>query len=238
MRFHTPSGGELLPTGRVTVDTSNPAHPAYRIHPDVAWDGIRFDAALSAVVGEAAAVCVGSLAQRAQQSRDTIVSCLDAAGQALRVFDVNLRGDFYRKEWIEQTLRRVQIVKLNLDEVALLSPMLELPSNPMAFGRGLIDGYGVEWVCVTRAAEGCLLLTAGEVLDIPGNPVTVADAVGAGDAFTAALISARLRGWTVDRAGQLANDLGALVASRNGAMPDLSSEITGLFSGRPIVPDS
>ncbi len=228
---------EQLPTGRVTVDTGNPAHPSYRIHRNVAWDAIRFDDSLSELVQSAAAVCVGSLAQRSQQSRETILSCLGAT-PALRVFDVNLRGEFYRKEWIEQTLRRVQIVKLNTDEVSVLFPMLGLPPDPTAFGRGLIEEYGVEWVCVTRAEAGCLLLTEDETVDIPGKTVAVADAVGAGDAFTAALISSRLRGWALDRAGRLANDLGGLVASRDGAMPDLKAEIAELLSEKPVAPGS
>ena len=75
-------------------------------------------------------------------------------------------------------------------------------------------------MCITRAERGCLLVSESERIDIPGTPVDEADAVGAGDAFTAALITARLRGFTLEDAGRLANDVGALVAQRHGAMPE------------------
>jgi len=224
---------ERLPTGRVTVDTSNPSSPSYEIHRDVAWDAIGFDAPLEAVVREAAAVCVGTLAQRSEISRGTILRCLEAAGKALRVYDVNLRRDGYCKEWIEETLRRVHVVKLNDGEVSVLASMLGATSEPEAFGRELIGGYGVELVCVTRAAEGCSMFTATETVHAPGRRVTVADSVGAGDAFTAALISARLRGWPLERTARLANEVGALVAARHGAMPDVKRECAELLAGDP-----
>ena len=58
----------------------------------------------------------------------------------------------------------------------------------------------------------------------------MADAVGAGDAFTAALISARLRGWGLQRAARFANEVGALVAARAGAMPALPAELADLVA--------
>lgn len=219
-----------LPTGRVTVDTSDPRSPSYVIHRDVAWDAIGFDAAIEAAVRGAAAICVGTLAQRSEISRATILRCLEAAGDALRVYDVNLRPDGYRREWIEQTLKRVQVVKLNDEEVTVLAPMLGTSPEPEAFGKELIGGYGVELVCVTRAAEGCSLFTDGETVHARGRRITVADSVGAGDAFTAALISARLRGWPLERTARLTNDVGALVAERRGAMPDIKREYTELLA--------
>ena len=221
---------DRLPTGRVTVDAGDPASPSYVIHPGVAWEAIRFDGALEAAIGSAAAICVGTLAQRAEPSRGTILRCLDAGRDALRVYDVNLRRDGYTREWIENTLRRVQVVKLNDDEVAELSPMLGAAADPVPFGRDVIRGYGVELVCITRAEAGCLMITANETVDEPGRPVAIADSVGAGDAFTAALIAARLRGWSLRRTARLANDVGGTVASRRGAMPDLEREFAGLLA--------
>ncbi len=217
------------PTGTVTVDTTNPERPAYTIHEDVAWDAIEFTPQVQELMSRAAAVCVGTLAQRGPVSRSTIQACLEAAGPALVVFDVNLRQSWFDKPGIEAILARAGVLKLNVDEVAPLAHVLEQgATEPVGFARELIARSPVELVCVTRAERGCLLVGPGEIHDLPGVPVQLADAVGAGDAFTAALISARLRGWSTARSGRFANAIGALVASHAGAMPDVRQEMTRL----------
>jgi fructokinase len=229
---------ERLPTGQVTVDTSDAARPRYTIHENVAWDALEFDDALAARMRTAAAVCVGTLAQRAEPSRETIGRCLDAAGAALRVYDVNLRPGGDDPAWVAATLGRVHVVKLNLEEVGKLAPDFGLAgSKPEPFARHLIREHGVELVCVTRAERGCLLVSADETVDAQGKPVEVVDAVGAGDAFTAALIHARLSRWTLERSARLANAVGALVASRRGAMPVLRPEFDRLLDEIESGPD-
>jgi fructokinase len=94
----------------------------------------------------------------------------------------------------------------------------------------------VEFVCITRAERGCLAIGPGREVHVPGRPVEVADAVGAGDAFAAALISGFLRRWPLEETAKFANLVGALVASRPGAMPILAEELTALVDqveGRP-----
>lgn len=219
-----------LPTGRVTVDTRDPGHPSYTIHENVAWDGLEFDAGLEQLMGDAAAVCVGTLAQRDPRSRETIRRCLAAALGAEIVYDVNLRQSWYRREWIEATLGHSTVVKLNIDEVRRLAPLLGgLPAGPVDFARALIDGHGIDLVCVTRAEDGCVIVTDDEIADVPGLRISVVDAVGAGDAFTAALISARLRRWPLGLSARFANRVGALVAGRPGATPCLAGEFAELL---------
>jgi fructokinase len=88
--------------------------------------------------------------------------------------------------------------------------------------------YGVELVCITRGENGCLLFEGKDVVDEEGVHIHVEDGVGAGDAFTAALISSRLRGWTLKTMAWFANHVGALVASKPGAMPSLEEEMGSL----------
>lgn len=222
----------LLPTGRVTVDTRDPGSPSFEIHHPVAWDAIQFSGEVERLIGRADALCVGTLAQRDRISRETIERCLASAAAvgALVVYDVNLRQDWYRRDWIEATLRFSDVVKLNHDEVRDLAPLLELESgDPAAFAEKLIQRFDVELVCVTRAAEGALLIGRGQRLELAGIPVEVADAVGAGDAFTAALIFGRLKGWPLSVIGPFANRLGGLVAGHPGAMPELGEELAELL---------
>lgn len=221
---------EQLPTGRVTVDTSKPGSPEYVIHEDVAWDAIAFDDATQQLMQSAAAVCFGTLAQRRRPSRETIHRCLETMNdECLRVYDVNLRQHWYAAEWIESSLAKSSILKLGHGEVGVLAELLHVPDDHASFADSIRERFGVQLVCITRAEHGCLLLAESETVDIPGEPVDVVDAVGAGDAFTAALIFSRLQNWPLENTGQFANAVGGMVTTRPGAMPALRNDFAELI---------
>ncbi|QDT25181.1 2-dehydro-3-deoxygluconokinase [Gimesia panareensis] len=221
---------ENYPTGTVTVEFSDANDPQYTIHEQVAWDHLEFNDRLATLMGEAQAVCFGTLAQREAASREAIHQCLAATGEdCLVVYDINLRQKYYDRDWIERSLKAARVVKLNQDEVQVLSELLSVDGSDLPrFAKQLQTDYGVEAVCITRGSGGCLIYAESQSYDIPGTPVEVADAVGAGDAFTAALISRRLLGWPWDRAALFANRVGGLVASKSGAMPVLRDEFEQL----------
>ena len=217
-------------TGTVTVEPT-PTGTTYKFLTDSAWDFLAPKPELIAAMQPARAVCFGTLAQRSAISRETVHSCLAAASSdCLVVYDVNLRPPFYEREWIERSLRRARLVKLNDDEVRVLSEMLATETdNDLDFARHLLSEQPqVELVCVTRGANGCLAVSRTEVVDAPGIAVRVVDTVGAGDSFTAALIQTRLAGWSLRRSVEFANRVGSLVASRPGAMPVLRDELATL----------
>ncbi len=219
------------PTGTVTVDTSRADHPQYTIHHPVAWDYIEFDGALQSLMQNAAAVCFGSLAQRGEVSRKSIQAALEhTANDCLVVCDVNIRQDWYTRETLDESLRASRLVKLNDDEVPLLAEVLQLGSHSeIDFCRAVRERYEVEAVCITQAERGCLLVDGDEVVDSPGVAIELVDAVGAGDAFTAAWITARLAGRPAEQQVALANRIGGLVASRAGAMPELKEEFAEIL---------
>lgn len=217
------------PTGTVTVHTDRADSPSYTIHENVAWDFLEFTDRLRSLFESAGAVCFGTLAQRNEVTRKSIARCLDAARNSLRVFDVNLRPPHYAKEWIEVSLKRADVVKLNDDEVKTLCPLLAIEGDsPRGFARAVIERYGISTVVVTRGADGCLIETSDEVVEVMGKPVKVADTVGAGDSFSAGLIYGLLNGWPAEKTAEFANGLAGLVASRPGAMPDLREELVKL----------
>lgn len=215
-----------FPTGTVTVKYSDANDPQYTIHEHVAWDHLEFNDDLAVLMQQSQAVCFGTLAQRETASREAIHQCLSATGEnCLVVYDVNLRQEYYERSWIERSLAAAKMVKLNQDEVGKLGKVLGLSADSLEQFANQVQGeYGLEAVCVTRGAEGCLIYAGGQEYNIPGSPVEVADAVGAGDAFTAALISRRLLGWGWEQAALFANRVGGLVASQSGAMPVLKQE--------------
>lgn len=218
------------PTGTVTVDTSQPAHPRFIIHENVAWDYLECDEPWQALAEQAAAMCFGTLAQRSPVSRQTIHRALQAAQPGcLIVYDVNLRQRWYQRDWIEASLAAASWAKLNSDEAAELAQLLELGQcDEVAFARSLQARYGLQAVCITRAERGAILVSGQTVVDRPGEQIEVVDTVGAGDAFTAAWIAAGLWHWPPTAQVAFANRVGALVATRPGAMPALREEFAQL----------
>jgi len=217
----------VRPTGKVTVDATDSGSPKYTIHENVAWDALAFDVRTEQLMQVAHAVCFGTLAQRCETSRNSIQRCLSAvSADCLVVYDVNLRQDWFEKSWIENSLQLADVVKLNHEEAEALAGQLSMGEKQ--FARQALDRYGLELVCITRAEQGCFLISRDETIDVGGIDVEVADTVGAGDAFTAALIAARLENWPLSTTARFANEIGALVATRAGAMPELQVEFANL----------
>ena len=212
-----------LSTGRVTVELDD-GQPTYTIHP-AAWDNIEATPGLLDVAGGAAAICFGTLAQRSDESRKAIQSCLEATA-GLKVYDVNLRQSFYSKPVIEASLQTADVTKLNHEEAAVLAKMFDLPDGD-GFGPALREFASLDVVCLTHGADGCELIGESRVFEA-SEPVEVADAVGAGDAFTAALTYATLQDWPLANRARFANAVGGLVASKRGAMPDTADRVDEL----------
>lgn len=221
-------------TGRVTV--TQPDNPQYIIHENAAWDAIEIDPTVDELLQQADAICFGTLAQRASGSQSTIQHAMrHCREQCLKVFDVNLRTPWYSREIIETSLQHANIFKLNADEVTTLNELLELPTADSIntkstderdefFCRTIRERFDVSRICITRAEDGCLLNDAQQTVTVDGATVTIADTVGAGDAFTAALIIASLENRPLKQTAQFANGIGARTTERPGAMSSCRNE--------------
>jgi fructokinase len=210
------------PTGTVLVKLVH-ISPRYDITKDVAWDYIALDDAARVLGMQADAICVGSLAQRCTTSRATVRQLVsDARGQALVVFDVNLRPQFIDPEVILATFLAADVVKMSEGEEAELSTLLDRPS----LVSWLVVSVGVKAVCVTRGDAGASITTSERMVSVPGiaTDTSGGDPVGAGDAFTAAMTHQLVRHATPEETLDTANRYAALVATKQGAMPVLSPE--------------
>lgn len=216
------------PTGTVEV-TLEAGQPHYTICEGVAWDAIEADDAARALVAEADAVCFGSLAQRSEISRRSIRALVAAARPgALRIFDVNLRAPFIDRDVIADSLALANVLKLNEHELPELAAMFNLASAEVRPAMiGLAQAFGLSLVALTRGGDGSLLMASdGAWADHPGgDSVTVADTIGAGDAFTAALAVGLLAGRSLAAINCHANDVAAFVCSRSGATPALPDSL-------------
>lgn len=208
------------PTGTVRV-TFEDSDPRYAITEDVAWDYIAADEAARALMRMADAVCVGSLAQRSEHGRATIQRLLsEARGQALVVFDVNWRHPFIHAGIVDATLRAADVVKLSEAEVSQLSSLLARPS----LIDWLLEDIGVRAVCVTSGTGGASISTLHETVSVRGRAIdtSAGDAVGAGDAFTAAMTHQLVRNASLRDTIHAANRYASLIATKKGAMPQIS----------------
>jgi fructokinase len=210
------------PTGTVQVDVSADGQPTFTITPDVAWDHLAWDDRLEALLSQAQAVCFGTLAQRHVTSRATIQRALRAARNALVVYDINLRQHFYDREVIEASLTASRWAKLNEDELEVLRPLLGLEGTTSSeLLASLRRRYDLEVIALTRGERGCLVQAEDEEISVPGVRVQVVDTVGAGDAFTAGLLSGVLEGKALADAAAFANRLAARVAASSGGTPTI-----------------
>jgi fructokinase len=221
------------PTGRVTVELER-GQPRYTIHSPAAWDFMELSNEWLQLAERADAICFGSLAQRSVVSRQTIQTlAAQTSAECVRVFDVNLREPFYTGEAIQESLELATVLKMNDGE---LDPVFELLGLPIPSGRErerlhhgakrlLVEFPALKLVAVTRGAHGSLLVSREGWDEHPGYPVKVADTVGSGDAFTAALTHYLLRGADLPRLNEAGNRWGSWTASQQGAMPELSADV-------------
>ena len=216
------------PTGTVTVSLRR-GQPSYTIHDGVAWDFIELDEPeLRALAEERPrAFCFGTLAQRNEASRSTLARLLDRFAFTEIFYDVNLRQSFWSGPLVEAGLARATLVKVNDDEARLLGDLLfGGASGPEAFARAVLARHPVRAVIVTLGADGCVVCARDrEAVRCLGVKVEVVDAVGAGDAFSAAFLAAWLRGASAAEAAAAGNVRGAWVASRRGAVPEEGAEL-------------
>lgn len=209
------------PTGTVKVEVFEDGQPKFQIAENVAWDNFEWTSQWQALAGRASAVCFGSLAQRSERSRKTIRLFLqNLPPNAVKVFDVNLRQSFFSADILCESAKSADIMKVNEDELSRVSELLGYKSDAKeAAASWLLQTCGLKLVCVTEGPSGSSLVAADGVHRHPGFPTQVADTVGAGDAFTAALIHHYLRGATLDEMNEAANRMGSWVASQVGATP-------------------
>ena len=206
------------PTSRVEVELTD-GIPSYRIIEGVAWDHIPLIDSMRSLAKKADAICFGTLAQRSNESRNTIRTMLSMLPvSACRVCDINLRQHFFSKEIIEESLEACNVLKLNEEELAVLKKMLDIPElDVKACCRWLLEKYALRFMILTAGADYSLILAPGIESHIKTPRVKVVDTVGAGDAFTGAFIAAILQGKSLQEAHRSAVDRSAFVCTQSGA---------------------
>jgi fructokinase len=222
-------------TGRVTVELQS-GQPSFTIHEPAAWDFLELTDEWLQLAERAGAICFGSLAQRSAVSRQTIQTLVaETPEKCVRVFDVNLRAPFYSAEIVQESLELATVMKMNDAEVPLVLNLLGLDRKPdpgnakarlkLGAQRLLREFPGLKLVAVTRGGSGSLLVTREGCDEHSGVPVKIADTIGAGDAFTAAMTHYLMRGASLATLNEAGNRWGGWMASQSGAMPELPDSV-------------
>ena len=207
------------PTGTVQVSLQN-GIPNYEIKERVAWDYLVPTSKAIDLAEEADVICFGTLGQRSPQSRNTIQTILSfASEEAYRIFDINLRQHYYTKELIEESLYLANVLKINDEELLVIRELFGLSGTEEDIAHWFIEHYGLRMVVLTAGASYSSIYTK-EMVSILSTPtVEVVDTVGAGDAFTGALITSLLNGASLREAHEYAIQIAAYVCSKEGAWP-------------------
>jgi fructokinase len=230
---------EFRPTGTVQVSFSPSGQPCYHITADVAWDFIQLTPEVSEAALAADAVCYGTLAQRSPVSRATIRGFLEATRpECVRVCDVNVRMPYCTAEILHWSMAQATVIKVSDEELPQVFsflgnvgkgdslPSKAIPTTPQTAAEFLLEAFpNCGLIAMTLGPDGSMLTTREETYRHPGFPITLEDTVGAGDAFTAGLTHAYLRGAALAEMAAVGNLCGSFVASRPEASPVLSQEL-------------
>lgn len=218
------------PTGTVEIEVDDAGIPQYDIKENVAWDNIPYNDQLESVAAKTKAICFGSLAQRNAVSRNTIhkfINAMPKESNTLVVCDINLRQQFYDTDTLCDSLSLCNILKINDEELEILSKLFKLPENDInGQCRSIMERYNLKMIILTCGINGSYLFTPDSVSFQPTPKVDVADTVGAGDSFTAAFIASILKGKSVQEAHSMAVHTSAYVCTQKGAMPLLPEKYT------------
>ena len=216
-------------TGVVNVINTD-GIPQYEILEDKAWDYIPLSEEVLLIAAQTRAICFGSLAQRNSVTRATLYAFLEAMpADALRIFDINLRQNWYSEEIITTSLQKANILKINDDELLILQRMLGyIDITPENTCRQLMQDYQLDMLILTCGNKGSYVFSREEMSYLTTREVEVEDTVGAGDSFTASFIASILGGKSLREAHRIAAQVSAYVCTQSGATPIIPDNLKSL----------
>lgn len=213
----------IYPTGQVIVHMENGTH-RFEIRPDQAYDHIHSGMThLTTLATQPDLAYFGTLAQRNIESRLALDTFLSDA-KCPRFLDINLRKPWYNKHMIRRSLLRTEIIKLNEEELGIISNMFDSKSNSNKdLALFLMNKFELSQIFVTCGADGAWALSKDEVITkVEGHDLAseLVDTVGAGDAFAAVCILGILRDWPIDTMLMRANTFATALCKIRGAAPE------------------
>src|SRR5881394_3465115 len=226
-------GDDHRPTGTVQVALDEKRNPEFFIVPDVAYDFIEVTREALELAAAADCFCFGTLAQRAPGSRLTLYRLLDESSKSVKFLDINLRKDCYSFQSITESLKRANILKMNLQEAHYLAELFEISLGALPdFCAEIMEDWSLSCCLVTLGQHGAFAASEnGDRAYVPGLEISVVDSCGSGDAFAAGFIHEYLRRKPLADGCRFGNLLGAMVAARRGGTAPISPAEIERFAG-------
>jgi fructokinase len=228
------------PTTLAVVDVDPAGSPRYRFYLDgTSAPALEYPALLGALPAGLTALYAGGLALVMEPIATSIERLIagDLPPGALLMVDPNCRPEVItdRAAYLARLARilsRADVAKLSVEDLDYLAPGIPAP----AAAAGLL-GQGPALVLLTDGPRPARAFLPGEVVSAEVPPVTVADTVGAGDAFGGAFLawwagsglarSGLHRPGPVREALRAAAEVAALTCTRVGAEPPWLAEVAG-----------
>ena len=208
------------PTGKVSINTDSERRPQYNIYKKAAWDFLPITPKLLGLSARSDAIYFGTLAQRSKHSHENIRIFIESTQpDCLRVFDINLRQRFYSESIILELLHLSNVVKINDEELPLIARICSFTGSESDILNKILDRFGLQLIALTKGKYGSTLLTVDESSFYRAEDVDVVSTLGAGAAFTAALVMGSLKGLPLDLINERANRLAAFVCTQEGGTP-------------------
>ncbi len=222
-------------TGYVLASTDDEGVATYQFPDNVAWDNLTLNSSTCELIEKLDVICFGSLAQRSKTTKDTIYHYLTMVSsereknldsiKTLKVFDLNIRQNFYSQGIIKRSLQFANVLKLNDDELVIMQSLFALRGNQEEQLKQLLNDHGLLLVALTRGERGSILVTDSAISEHAGFPCKVVDTIGAGDAFTTVVALGLLKGLPLSRISHQANYLASFVCGQPGAMTDIPKSV-------------
>ena len=210
---------EEHPTGLVDIKVDKNGNPTFAIIPNCAYDFIELTPAIKELIeSDTILLYFGTLAQRNDVSRKTIQSLLN---KDIKYFcDINLRANYYSREILAESFKKVNVLKLNIYELKIVSELFlscsfELQSSAFELRRK----FDIDLLSVTLGEGGALLIDKFGMDEYKYLAKEVVDTVGAGDAYSAILCLGYLNKLPIKRINFLANKFASYICSIRGAIP-------------------
>jgi len=210
-------------TSKVLVTLNDTGSATYEIKKPCAWDDIILLDKDKKAVRESDAFIFGSLSARMKTSRQTLLSLIKES--KFNVFDINLRAPHYQQKTLESLMQKADFIKLNDEEIEEICKTMNSGTQLIEDNiRFLSKKTNTKNICVTLGGKGAILFENGKFYYNHGYKIIVADTVGSGDSFLAALINQILNNAASQKALDFACATGAVVASKHGANHKVTSE--------------
>jgi fructokinase len=217
-----------LPTGVARVTLDEHRNSTFQLERPAAYDAIELG---PLVLEDISAknfdwMYYGTLLHTTPEAEVRLHQLLKTSSPARGFYDVNLREGHWNLGLVKRLSQTASVIKVNADEAHTIFHLEygDVPYTLEKFCQNWSTAFELQAVCVTLGNDGCAIWHENQLQYFPGYPVTVVDTVGAGDSFAAVFLHGFHYGWPMEKTAQLANAVGALVASRPGALPAWSLE--------------